>query len=201
MKKLFRLLVVLLILAGVGYGWFRQSVHFALMELGRAGREGDVATVEEHLDLAAFVEASAKFAAAVAKAEGKRLGGDLMGELLGGLTSLLTSQIGEAVKPDAVQELRREIARGNAFRKLGPFEPDEGYRVVRDVSTAGEKSRVTLGGTCYGEDATFVVLFERVPGPFGLAWLGTWKATGVDEPSLVELAETCRVGAEKQRGS
>lgn len=201
MKKLIRLLVLLLLTAGVAYGWYRQSVHYALLELGRAGREGDVATVEEHLDLPSFVDAGAKFAAALAKAEGKKLGGELLGELVGGIADVIGGQIGAAVKPDAVAELRREIAKGQAFERIGPFEPAKGYEAIGDVSTEGDKGRVVIVGTCYGEAASLVVTLDRVPGPFGVAWLGTWKATGVDQGSLEILAETCREGATKRRAS
>ena len=199
MKKLLRTLVILLVLAGLGYGWFRQSVHYALLELGRAAREGDVATVEKHLDLAAFVESGAKFAAALARVEGEKLGGEVLGELIGGLASILSSKLGDAVKPDAVAELRREIARGEAFERIGPFEPYEGFKAIGAVDTEGRKSRVILVGTCYEQVGSLVVIFERVVGPFGVPWLGTWKATGVDEGSLLILAEICRQGARNQR--
>lgn len=194
MKTLIRYVIILCVLAALGYGWFRQSIHYALMELSKAVQSGNVAVVERHMDLEAFVDVGGRFAAALARAEGRKLGGAAVGALVGGLAEALSDRIGEAVKPKAVLELKREIARGQAFRTIGPFALAEGYSAYGDVSTEGDRGRVVVVGTCAEAPASVVVLMTRVPGAFGLSWLGTWKATGVDEGSLLMLAESCRGG-------
>lgn len=195
MKTLFRYFVILCLLAAGGYGWYRQSIHYALMELSEAVRTGNVAVVEKHIDLEAFVDAGGRFGAALVRAEGRKLGGAAVGALVGGLAEALSDRIGEAVKPKAVLELKREIARGQAFRSIGPFTLAEGFNAYGDVTTEGDQGRVVVVGTCYDAPASVVVLMSRVSGPFGLSWLGTWKATGVDDGSLLMLAESCRQGA------
>lgn len=199
MKNLWRIFVVLVVLAGGFFAWFQQSVHYALLELGRAFRERDVATVEKHLDLSAMLDAYALFAAEVAREEGRKLGGDLLGELMGGLAGVVTKQLGEAVRPDAVQKLKRRVAAGEALEVLGPFVPAEGYRAIGAIRSEGPRAEVVFLGTCYEEVASVKVVFERVPGPLGLDWLGTWRATGVDPGSVRILAATCREGAAKTR--
>lgn len=199
MKKLLRLLVALLLLAAAGYGWFRQSVHYALLELGRAAREGDVATVERHVDLGAFVDAGARFAAAVARVEGKRLGGDVLGALVGGLADTIGGELGRAARPEAIAELRREVARGDALARIGPFEPADGFGAIGAVDVQGREATVVVVGSCHGEVTSVTLKLSRVPGPLGLDVLGTWRATGIDEGSLLILAEACREGAHQRR--
>lgn len=193
-KTLFRYFFILCLLAALGFGWFRQSIHYALMELTKAVQSGNVAVVEKHMDLEAFVGVGGRFAAALARAEGRKFGGAAVGALVGGLAEALSDRIGDAVKPKAVMELKREIARGEAFRSIGPFTLAEGYDAYGDVSTDGDRGRVVVVGTCAGNPASVVVLMERISGPFGFKWLGTWKATDVDEGSLLILAESCRDG-------
>ena len=60
MKKFLTLLILIALLAGLGFGWFRQSVHYALLELGRGVREANVQVVERHLDIDAFAKVAAE---------------------------------------------------------------------------------------------------------------------------------------------
>lgn len=199
MKKLLRLLVFLLVLAGVAFGWFRQSVHYALLEIGRAAESGDVATLEKHIDIASLVDSTAAFTAEVARAEAKGVVGEnLFGELLGGLAGAIAGEVAAAAKPELEMRVRRRLAQGEAFEAFGPFKPYPGFDAIGMVRGEGpKKSIVMLAGTCYEEPASLNVVFERVPGPFGFDLLGTWRATGVEHGSLLMLVETCKEGARK----
>lgn len=203
MKKLLRLLVVLGVLAAVGLGWFRQSVHYALLEIGRAGQAGDVATLEKHVDIASLVDSVGDFTAEVAKAEAKGLAGDnLLGDLLGGLAGVVAGEVVQAAKPELEMKVRRRLAQGDVLDAFGPFKPYPGFEAIGMVRDAGPKKTVVMiAGTCYEEPASVNVVFERVPGPLGLDLLGTWRATGVEAGTLLILAETCREAAKKRQSS
>jgi hypothetical protein len=202
-KKLIRLFVLLVLLAAGGLAWFQQSVHYAILELARAGREGDVATMEKHLDVEAFVDVAGDFAKALAAEEAKRVTGDgLIGELAGALAGAVAGAVTEAAKPEAAAEIRRRLAQGEAFDAFGPFVPYDNFTAIGDVTTEGDKARVMIAGTCHGEPGHVMVLFERVPGIAGIKLIGTWKAVGVDTGSLLILAETCKEARAKlERGT
>ncbi len=199
MKKLVRLLLLLVIVAAVGFGWFRQSVHFAILEIGRAAQAGDVATLEKHVDISSVVDSVGRFSAEVAKAEAKGIAGDnIIGDLLGGLAGAVADEVVQAAKPELEMKVRRKLAQGEGFEAFGPFVPYEGFEAIGLVRDAGpKKTYVMIAGTCYGEPASVNVVFERVPGPLGLDVLGTWRATGVEEGTLLILAETCKEAANK----
>lgn len=201
MKKLLAVLVLLSLAAGVGYGWFRQSVHYAILEIGRAAEAGDVARLERHLDLEGFSQSAALFLSQVAKAEAKgALGDNLLGDLLGSFAGALTKEIATGARPELEANIRRGLAQGESFEAFGPFVPHQSYKAVGAVREQGDgKVLVTLVGHCYGEPASVNVVFERVTGPFGIDLLGTYKATHLEEGSLLILAEDCKAGAKKNR--
>lgn len=203
MKKLLSLVVLVALAAGLGYGWFRQSVHYAILEIGRAGQAGDVATLEKHLDIRSFVDSIGAFTAEVAKAEAKGIAGDnLLGELLGGVAGAVAGEAMEAAKPEIEMKVRRRLAQGEGIEAFGPFVPYEGFEAVGLVRSEGpSKTVVMIAGTCHGEPASVNVIFERVPGPFGIDMFGTWRATGIEKGTLLLLAETCKVGARKASSS
>lgn len=194
MKTLKRLLLVILLATAALSAWYRQSIHYALIELGGAARQGDVATVERYVDLEAFVDVGTRFAAAIARAEGRKLGGAAVGALVGGIAEALGTQVADVVRPGALQELRRAIARKEGLLSLGPFRLAEGYDAVAAVRSEGEQGFVTLRGTCAGREASVVIRMARRPGALGLPWLGDWRAVGVDDASLQALASACRDG-------
>lgn len=199
MKGFIRLVVLLAVIAGVGYGWFRQSVHYAILEIGRSGKAGDVAALEKHLDIRSFVDSIGVFTAEVAKAEAKGLAGDnILGSLLGGLAGVVADEVVQAAKPEIEMKVRRRLAQGEGFDAFGPFEPYPGFEAIGLVRSEGSKKTVVMiAGTCYGEPASVNVVFERVPGVLGLDVLGTWRATGVEAGTLLLLAETCKAARAK----
>lgn len=199
MKSLLRLVVLLLVVGALGLGWFRQSVHYSLLEIARAGEAGDVATLERYIDIASLVDSAAAFTAEVAKAEAKNLAGEnLFGELLGGLAGAFAGEIAQAAKPEMEMRVRRRIAQGDALEAFGPFRPHQGLEAIGGVrSESAKKTIVILVGTCYGEPASVNVVFERVPGPYGFDFLGTWRATGIEAGSVLVLAETCKEASRK----
>jgi hypothetical protein len=202
MKKLLTLLVILALAAGVGYGWFHQSVHFALLELGRGAREADVQTVEKHLDIDAFAKVVVQFYTEVGKAEAKNaLGGGLLGDLASGLAGAIGGAVANEAQPEMAAKLRRAIAQGEVGA-FGPFVPGEGFAAIGGVhDKPGGKKVVIVVGRCYDEVTNINVVFERVPGLFGVPMLGTWRATGVEHDSLAILAGACRDAyAKAERG-
>jgi len=193
MKKLFRFLVVFALLAGLGFGWFHQSVHYALLELGRGVREANVQVVERHLDIDAFAKVAAEFYTEVGKAEAKTaLGGGLLGDLAASVADVVGGAVAAEVQPELAAKLRRAIVQGEV-EAFGPFVPAEGFGAIGDVQdrTDGGKT-VVLVGVCYDEVTSVNVTFQRVNGLFGVPMLGTWRATGVEPDSLAMLAGTCR---------
>lgn len=201
MKTLRRLLFFVLLLTGLAYGWFRQSLYGTLWEIGRAAEQRDVDRLERYVDLDALVDSAPRFAAAMARAEGNKLGGALLGSLLGGVADVLGTQLGNAVKPDAVRALRAELREGYAFRELGPFTLHDGVRAIAGVSTAQHEGKVRLAGTCDGNPAELEVRFVRIPGPFDLDVVGHWRASALDEQSLVKLARDCLAKAKDAPGT
>jgi hypothetical protein len=192
-KKLLNLLVVLAVVAGLGYGWFHQSVHFALLELGRGVRDGDIQTVEKHLDIDAFAKVITRFYVEVGKAEAKNaLGGGLLGDLAAGLAGAFGDAVGDEAQPEVAAKMRRALVQGE-LEAFGPFVPESGFSAIGDVLDKGAgKKTVVVVGRCYDTVVNVNVIFERVNGPFGVPMLGTWKATGVEDASLAVLAATCR---------
>jgi hypothetical protein len=199
-KKLLAMLLLVCVGAGVGYVWFRQSVHYAILEIGAAAKEGDVHRLEKHLDLRGFSESAALFVAQVAKAGTKgALGNGLLGELAGSFAGAITKELATGARPELEATIRRSIAQGDAFEAFGPFRPHESYKAIGAVREQGSgKVLVTLVGTCYAEPASMNVVFERQPGAFGVELLGHWKATGAEEGSLLLLAEQCKAGAKRR---
>ena len=193
MKKLVRLLVVLALLAAAGFGWFHQSVHYALLELGRGVREADVQVVERHLDIDAFAKVAAEFYKEVGKVEAKKaLGGGLLGDLAAGVADVFGDAVAGEVQPEMAAKLRRAIVQGEV-QAFGPFVPVDGFKAIGDViDRSGGRKSVILVGHCYDEVTSVNVTFERVNGLFGVPMLGTWRAVGVEHDSLAILAGTCR---------
>jgi hypothetical protein len=192
-KKLVTLLVLISIAAGLGLLWFRQSVHFALLEIGRGVRDGNVEVVEKHLDIDAFAKVTVRYYGALAGGEAKRaLGDGLLAALAGGAADAIAGAVADEAGPEVAAEVRRKIVQGdvNAF---GPFVPGEGFSAIGLVQDReGGKKVVTIVGRCYDETASVNVVFQREPGLFGVPMLGTWRATGVEDDSLQMLAATCR---------
>lgn len=193
MKKLMTLVVILALLVGIGFGWFRQSVHFALLELGRGVRDGDIQRVERHLDVDAFAKVAVLFYTELGKAEAKSaLGSGLLGELAAGVAGALGGAVANETQREMAAQMRRAVVQGEVVT-FGPFVPESGFGAIGDVlDKPGGKRTVILVGRCYDEVANLNLVFERVPGLFGVPMLGTWRATGVEQDSLAMLAGICR---------
>ncbi len=195
MKKL---LFLVLLLAVIGGALFRQSVYYALFRLSAALQEGDVATVEQHADLAALAKAPAHLAAAITEEVGRRAGGDLVGAIAGAVVSTLGADLAGA----DVQELRRGIARGDFAQNIGAFRFEGGgFPMVPPVQAFQRTALVEVRGTCEGAPATVVFVFERQDDGPALGYPSTWRATGVDRSSLVALAKSCAAGASQRGGA
>ncbi|MFZ9886623.1 MAG: DUF2939 domain-containing protein [Myxococcota bacterium] len=194
MKTLIRLVVLGALAAGLGYGWFRQSVHYAILEIGRAVDEGDVNALERHMDLASLSGSLGELLAQTAKAEVRGIAGDnLLGDLLGGLAGAVAGEIAEAAQPELELRLRRRLAQGEAFHSFGPFVPAPSYEAIGLVrEEAPSKTIVTIVGTCFEQPASVNVVFARTPGPFGLDVLGSWRAVALEPGSVALLAASCQ---------
>lgn len=193
MKKLMTVIVVLAIVVAIAFGWFRQSVHFALLELGRGVREHDVTVVERHLDVDRFAQVIGRFYVEVGKAEAKNaVGGGILGDLAAGVTGAIGDAVGKEASPELAAKLRRAIVQGEV-ETFGPFVPEDSFAAIGDVLDEPDgKKVIVVVGRCYDEVVNVNVVFERVNGLFGVPMLGTWKATDVEQDSLAMLAAKCR---------
>lgn len=195
MKKAF---VVVVLLALVAAAAARQSVYWALWKLSDALDQGDVATVEEHADLAAIAKAPAHLAAAMAEEVGRTAGG----ALAGAIASAVVSVVGGELASQNVDELKRSIARGDFAKGVGPFRYEGGsFPRVAPVQAFARTALVDVHGTCEGAPAVITFVFERREDGPVLGYPSTWRAVGVERKSLVELAKSCAAGARASHGT
>jgi len=202
MKKLLNLIILLGLAAGGGYFWYQQSIYFVLVELDHAVAAKDVPTIEKYVDLDAIAKNTLDFAQATTEVAAEKAAGSLGASLVKGLAGLIRSDAGvdKKLTPELKDEIRATIAEGEAQELLGPFEPRRGFDAVAEI-IAPEKGlrQVVFVGTCEGKEARAVVDFVRVPkGP--MDFFGTWKATGMSEAAMKDLARTCLEGAAENRG-
>jgi hypothetical protein len=191
---MFKKLIVLLILVGIGYGalWAWQSPYFALHQIDQGLNEKDPVRVERYVDLEALVKAAVEVSAAIATEELGVGGKDLGSAILGSLVGAVAKGVGEAASVEGAMELRRAIQRGNVSRALGPFVVDDGWRALGGIQKFDASALVTLNGKCEGNDATIRVMFEEREGDLALGYPKKWVLVGVDKESLQALGKTCR---------
>ena len=182
-------LVVVLLLAGAAV-WIRGTPQYSYWRLRSALAEGDVATVEEHLDLATLSGVMVDVAAATAGEAAREAGGDLAGVLLGALADAYGAVLKGAVAPVTVDTLKQQIAAKEWATKVGPFELDAPMSAVAQVQRLDQSALVDQGGRCGGKEARLRLVMEKRGGPLG-GLLANWKVTGVDKASLPAFVRTC----------
>lgn len=201
MKKLFNLVIVLGLLAGGGFLYYKQSIYFVLLELQTALANRDVPTIEEYVDLDAVAKNSLDFAQATTEVAAQKAAGDLGAALVKGFAGFIRKDGGadKALTPELKDEIRATIAEGEAHELLGPFKPKPGFDAVGKINNPSSDVReVVFVGTCEGAEAEAAVQFVRVPkGPGG--FFGTWKSTGMTPEAVKALAEDCFEGAAKKK--
>lgn len=191
---MFKKLMIVLILAGIGYGalWAWQSPYFALQQINQGLEEKDPIRVERYVDLEALVKAAVEVTAAIATEELGAGGKDLGSAIVGSLVGAVAKGVGEAAAPDGARELRRAIQQGNVSRSLGPFVVDEGWRALGGIQKFDRSALVTLNGKCDGKEASMRVMFEEREGDMFLGYPKKWVLIGVDKDSLKELGKACQ---------
>ncbi|MCP4501406.1 MAG: hypothetical protein GY822_15715 [Deltaproteobacteria bacterium] len=198
LKKLFALVVVLLLFAAAGGAYFRSSVLYSLQEMAAAGESGDLARLEKVVDLDSWAKVGVDFSASYAKATLKRTGGAL-GGIVGSLASAFLEGTKDATYPDVAAKAREQIQKGGAFKKIGPWIPEEGIAAVDTVEVKGDLAYVTLKGTCEGEPAPARILFHRLSGEGPLGLLDNWRTSGMEPADLQRVVDACvRADAKKE---
>lgn len=191
---MFKKLIVLVVLAGIGYGalWVWQSPYFALQQIDQGLDEKDPVRVERYVDLEALVKAAVDVTAAIATEELGVGGKDLGSSLIGSLVGVVAKGVGEAASVEGAMELRRAIQQGNVSRAVGPFVVDEGWSALGGIQKFDQSALVTLNGKCEGKDASLRVMFEERDGAIVLGYPKKWVLVGVDKESVKELGKMCR---------
>jgi hypothetical protein len=191
--KLFKRLLLLAVLAGIGAGalWAWQSPYYALWQIHRGLEERDPIRVERYVDLEALVRAAAEITGALAKEQIGTGGSDLGSQVLGALVGAVARQVGDAAALQGAMELRRAIQDGRVHRSVGPFVVHDGLSALGTMQRFSRTALVELKGTCQGNEASVRTVFEVRDGlTFG--WPKKWVLVGVDSESLKVLARQCR---------
>lgn len=194
MKSFVRLLVVVVVLAGLGAGFLRDSAYWSFIELHHGLQQRDVARVERVVDLERY---AASVARAIAAAAGDAVSGDGDGvgsALVGALARLVGAGVGDVVKHEAAKALRDAIRDGSMPRGVGPFVVDEGWGALGSLTSTPQGALVELSGTCQGAPARLVFVLERRDDGLFAGHPRRYVLTGVDEVSARQLARACAAG-------
>lgn len=195
MKKLFRLVVVLVLLAGGAYVWFLQSVHYVLFQLKDGLEKPDVGLVEQHADLDRVAAGILDFAEATFEVAAEDRLGSFGAALTKATTSLARGVGGGQAKVGLKDDIRAAIAEGKAQELMKPFSPLDGFAVLSGVERLSDTvTQVRFNGTCEGGPVTVGVDFERTKdGPYGLP---SWRLVGLNKAEAHRLAQGCYANAE-----
>jgi hypothetical protein len=192
MGTLFRILVVLLLLLAAAAAVLRDSAYWSFVELHHGLQQRDVARVEAVVDLERFAASTTRLVGAVAS-EGLA-GSDLQGRLIGAFVDVLARGVGEVVKADAAQGLRKAIAAGDVPRGLGPFVVADGFGALGALTTTPTGAIVELRGACEQTPATLAFVLERRDDGFLAGRPRRYVITGVEPASAKALLAMCLGG-------
>jgi hypothetical protein len=195
MKKI----VLLAILAGLMYGAVSvlQSVYFCLFELQQAVAAGDLEEVKKRADLEALSRNIVDFQEAQLKVLARQKGGELGEGLFSGLAQVLRKPVEKEILPKTIAKLESEIAGGRLLEDMEPFQLSPGLLAIGGVEAQGADRVVHVDGTCHGEPATVSIHFSPARNERWGGLLSTYKATGLEQDSIIRLVESCYKGQEK----
>jgi hypothetical protein len=201
MKTLVRVLVVVVVLAGVGAAWLRDSAWWSFIELHHGLQQRDVERVERVVALERFSASSTRALAAIAGDAAGGDGADVGAAVVGALARLVGAGVGDLVKEGAAQALRDAIRDGSLARRIGPFVVDEGWSALGGVTTTPGGALVELAGTCDGAPARLAFVLQRYDDGILGGHPRRYVITGIDEDSARQLARTCAAAARSSSSS
>ncbi len=201
MKSLVRLFVVVVVLAGVGAGFLRDSAYWTFVELHHGLQQRDVERVERVVDLE---RSSASVTRALAAIAGDAVGGGGSGlgaVVVEALARVVGAGVGDVVKEGAATALRDAIRDGSFSRAVGPFVVDDSWTALGASTSTPQGAVVFLSGTCEGAPARLGFVLERHDDGLFAGHPRRYVITGVDETSARELARVCAAASSSRSSS
>jgi hypothetical protein len=192
MKKALLLMLALAAAAGLVRGTPEYSYH----RLRGALTAGDVATVEQHLDLGVISGLAVDMLAATTAEAAKETAGSIGSALVNAFAAALSPVLKGALAPLSADEVRKGIADKQYASKLGEFEFEGVFDGLRSIQRLDSSALVDLNGRCGGKSAKLRLVMEKHGGPVS-SLIPNWKVTGVDKASLPEFVKACLPEAAK----